>query len=436
MEQKKSDKKIMFSIIGIAILIVCLVGVTYAFFNYTRTGTANVIRTGRVAFAAEQGEEVTLDNLFPISTSGEVTPETPGVGSVTVHVTGDTEYSKGIEYLVKAVNVTNTSGNSSLPISVNISYEASEGQGKTIGTEDNNYYVNRGGNTSVYKVLTTDTIAEGQDLVVGYRAPGQTGIDGNIVVMAYLDAENIAITDTNPDITYYEVNDALTASELAECVSYLSGLNATEAFCNGTGTVSYSGENITFQQALDDGVITDVQKAHLVEENIIHEIYTDGTEDDWVDNRTVFTTEEWNALQSSGVSFQIKVEANEGIWVPGSIAGTGTIVTDDVTNGTVELIQGSIKYSVNLSLETDDISGDPILVVGNGTISRYNSSTSSYDNITNSNEYDTVTVTLQHANCNGGDPITVTNHASGNFKDGMETLDLTFAQCLITNNQP
>lgn len=247
----KTSPQILLSVVGIAILVVGLVGVTYAFFNYTKTGAANNIQTGRMFFDAEQGDEVTLSDLFPISVNGNVTPETPGVGSVTIHVTGDTSYGEGIEYRVKAVNVTSTSGSSSLPISINISYSAN-GTGKTIGTEDSNYFTNRGGSSSVYKVLTTDTITEGGDLVVGYIAPGSTGIDGNIVISAYLDAENIAITDTYPE--------------------------------ESTDTNS-------------DG-------------------YLDGTTSTWVDGRAVFTTEEWNALSSSGVSFQVKVEANEGTWVP------------------------------------------------------------------------------------------------------------------------
>lgn len=37
---EKNNKKVMYSIIGIAILLISLVGVTYSFFNYTRTGTS------------------------------------------------------------------------------------------------------------------------------------------------------------------------------------------------------------------------------------------------------------------------------------------------------------------------------------------------------------------------------------------------------------
>ena len=250
MEQKNKDKVILFSVVGIAMLVIAVVGVTFAFFNYTRTGAANTVGTGRITFLAEQGDTVTLSDLFPIDASGTITSSTPGVGVLSIHVTGDTVYTGGVEYLVKAVNVTDTNG-TALPISINIGYEASTGSGNTIGTNDTNYFANRGGSTSRYKVLSTNTISEGQDLVVGYIAPGSTGIDGNIVIMAYLDARNIAITNTLEEET--DTNN--------------------------------------------DG-------------------YIDGTDSDWVDGRTVLTQEEWNALQTNGVSFQIKVEANEGTWVP------------------------------------------------------------------------------------------------------------------------
>ena len=335
----------LFAMIGVAIFLIGIVGVTYAFFNYTRKGAANTIRTGRIAFAAEQGEEVTLSDLFPISVTGNVTPETPGVGSVVVHVTGDTEYNRGVEYLVKAVNVS-SNGGSSLPISVNISYSAN-GAGKTIGTSDTAYYVNRGGSSSLYKVLTTDTIAEGQELVVGYIAPGETGIDGNITVMAYLDANNIAITDTNPMKTFYELNDNLTAEEEAACEGHtvmstgFTGSETASAFCAGTGT--RGGK--TFQEHLDEDLFTAGQIEDFLEANVIKELYTDGTSDDWVDGRTVLTTEEWNALSSGGVSFQIKVEANEGTWAPTPVP----VVTPTPTPSTVSYVIQCRCYDGNLA---------------------------------------------------------------------------------------
>ena len=44
-----------------------------------------------------------------------------------------------------------------------------------------------------------------------------------------------------------------------------------------------------------------------------------GTTNDWANGRTILTTTEWNNLSSTGISFQVKVEANEGIWVKGSL---------------------------------------------------------------------------------------------------------------------
>ena len=420
--QKRLKKQIMFGIIGIAVLLISIVGVTYAFFNYTRTGSANTIRTGRIAFSSEQDERVTLSDLFPISATGTITPQTPGVGSVTVHVSGDTEYSGGIEYLVKAVNVTGANG-TNLPISVNVSYEAN-GQGKTIGTNDTDYFVNRGGNTSLYKVLSNDTISEGKELVVGYIAPGQTGIDGNIVIMAYLDADNIAITDTYPEETVRSV--ITTNYSSSNCETALTGV---------TGAATYCASASALQDAIDNEDLDETQVGLLVTAGIVEE-YTNGTTSSWVNGREVFTTEEWNSLQSSGVSFQIRVEANEGVWVPKTVEGNATVTATSATAASLSVTQGNIRYTANVSVNNNQLEfGVPAV-----TIEKYNEQTTSYDDITTANntsrEVDTVNITLQNANCNEGNAITVSNHLSGNFTDGLSTLDPTFVQCLITNNQP
>ena len=303
MEEKKQiikNKQQMFIVIGVFCLTLLLGTITYAFFNYTRTGTANTIKTGRIAFNTEEGDTVTLDGLFPITTTGTVTASTPGVGSLQIHVTGDTTYNEGLEYLVKAVNVTGSNG-ASLPISVRIGYEASNN--KSIGTADDSYFTNRGGNSSVYKVLSTNTIEDNGDLVVGYIAPGQTGIDGYITIMAWLDAANIAITDTNPEGLVRSV--IATNYDNSACETVLDGVTNASTYC---ATAS------SLQSAIDNSDLTSEQIALLVNAGIVEE-YTDGTTDAWVNGRTVFTTEEWNAMTANGVSFQVKVEANEGTWV-------------------------------------------------------------------------------------------------------------------------
>ena len=245
--QQSSNKKTMLSIIGVAILVVGLVGITYAFFNYTRTGSVNTVRVGNIYFNTEQGAAINLTNMFPIDTRNGIPNDATKVGSVTIHVTGSTSYDEGVEYEVTAVNVQNAVNNKAVPISIDVSYTAN-GTGKTIGTADVDYYTNRAtATTSIYKVVAGNVITEGEQLVVGYIAPGVTGIDGNIVIKAYLDDRKIAISDT------------------------------------------YDADN----PGTDNN----------------------GTTASWVNGRTVFTTNEWNSLQANGISFQIKVEANEDKWV-------------------------------------------------------------------------------------------------------------------------
>ncbi len=99
------SKKQMLLVITIFTLLLTLGSVTYAFFNYTRTGAANVIKTGRISFITRQTETINLTNLFPIdpTETGIMNDETK-VGTFEIEVEGDTDYVGGIEYLVSAVN--------------------------------------------------------------------------------------------------------------------------------------------------------------------------------------------------------------------------------------------------------------------------------------------------------------------------------------------
>ena len=272
-------KKQMFIMIGAFILTIILGTTTYAFFNYTRTGSANVIKTGRIYFNSEQGTAINLTNMFPIDVSNGIPNDNTKVGTVTLNVTGDTTYDEGIEYLVSAVNVQNSIGSGasakSLPISIDVSVtnNTTNDPATTLGTSDDSYYDNRGGNSSIYKVLANETISNNGELLVGYITKGSTGVDGNIVIKAYLDKAKIAITDT------YDGNET---------------------------------DNM-------------------------------GTTSEWVDGRETFTTQEWNSLQANGVSFQIKVESNEGIWVEDPRPKTATFDVGRVVNTKMKLlVEGDI----------------------------------------------------------------------------------------------
>ena len=251
-EQQNKNKMTQLGIIGILVLIIGLVGITYAFFNYTRTGTTNTIKVGRISFNSNQTETINLTNVFPIASSN-VDSDTTNVDEAVITITGDTTYTEGIEYLLTATDVSNTVGTENNQKTVPISIQVTANNG--LGNADASYFDNRGDDSSIYKVLAEGEIEDGGKLLVGYITNGQVGINGTVTIKAYLDKDKIGISDT---------------------------YDGTESEIKGTTT-------------------------------------------EWVDDRTILTTTEWNTLQTNGVSFKVKVEANEGIWVEEPVAPIPTI---------------------------------------------------------------------------------------------------------------
>ena len=239
------SKKQMYIIIGVFTLVMMLGTVTYAFFNYTRTGNSNNIRVGRISFVSKNEETITLSNIFPIDPSESgIMEDTTKVGTYSIEIKGDTDYVDGIEYLVSVVDSNITTGSKIVPISLNIS-------ATNLGTPSADYFTEREEkNATIYKQLVGDTLPGDGQILVGYIKPNTTsgtaeGVDGSITIKAYLDTNKIKISDTY------------------------------------------------------DGTESDNM----------------GTTNEWANGKTVLTTNEWNALQQNGLSFKVKVEANEGIWV-------------------------------------------------------------------------------------------------------------------------
>ena len=244
------SKKQSLIVIGVFTLVLALVTTTYAFFNYTRTGTGNTIRVGRISFVSKNEETISLNNLFPIdpSNTSDLNDNTK-VGTYSIDIKGDTDYVDGIEYLVSAVDANiYTSQGQIVPISLDVTVT-------DLGDPSTNYFtVRESTNASIYKKLVGDTLVGDQMLLVGYIKPNPTsgtaeGVNGKLTIKAYLDKNKILISDT------------------------------------------YDGSE---------------------SDNM-------GTPNSMAQGKTILTTTEWNSLQSSGVSFKVKVEANEGIWVNGSL---------------------------------------------------------------------------------------------------------------------
>ena len=284
------SKKQMYLVIGAFALVMLLGTVTYAFFNYTRTGAANTVSVGRISFVTRQTKTISLTNLFPIDpTDTEAMADDTKVGTVEIEIEGDTDYVDGVEYLVSSENThITTSSGKVVPISLDVEIT-------NLGTSSNNYFTAREDkNATIYKKIVGNELVGDQMLLVGYIKPNTTsgtaeGIqNGKLTIKAYLDENKILISDTY------------------------------------------------------DGTESDNM----------------GTPNSMARGKTVLTTDEWNSFASSGISFQIKVEANEGIWVKGSLEEmmktenlnptTNRPIMDNVASEFVSASTG-VDFSVNSS---------------------------------------------------------------------------------------
>ena len=72
------------------LLIIATIGVTYTFFNYTRTGSINNLGTGRIYFYSDQDGSLNITNVFP-QKSSEVNLN--NLDSVSVTIEGNPEYT-------------------------------------------------------------------------------------------------------------------------------------------------------------------------------------------------------------------------------------------------------------------------------------------------------------------------------------------------------
>ena len=105
---ENNSKQAVLSIVGIAILVIAVVGVSFAFFTYSKEGTTNnVITTGQISFAYNEVNNITLTNQFPKTpTEGKqndtfefnvtgTLPSTSGAVNYTVTaIAGNTEADK------------------------------------------------------------------------------------------------------------------------------------------------------------------------------------------------------------------------------------------------------------------------------------------------------------------------------------------------------
>ena len=192
------SKKQMFAVIAVFTLLLFVGGTTYAFFNYTRTGAQNTVRTGTINFNSSQtNNTVSITNLFPISATDINNPSYENnIGKVEITVTGDTTYSGGIEYKLSIVNpvVTATANNETvtLPLSFVVTTESiTTGEAPNqvttnLGTLRNDYFgsaTRSSATTPIYSILagSSPEQVEEKDIFAGF-IPANTSVNGKVVI--------------------------------------------------------------------------------------------------------------------------------------------------------------------------------------------------------------------------------------------------------------
>ena len=167
MEKKSSSKQVLLSVLAVAILVVAVVGVSFAFFTYSKQGeTVNTITTGTLVFSYnEPANGILLEDAVPMSDEDAKTTLTSGRNVFDFTVTSTINGNATINYEITAKESTNQSD---------------------IGTLESKYVkvsldkVAGGSETSVkaatyYDDLTAGTIATGDKLLGTGSATNSSG---------------------------------------------------------------------------------------------------------------------------------------------------------------------------------------------------------------------------------------------------------------------
>lgn len=186
MSNSNSSKQILLSVIGVAILVIAVVGVSFAFFNYNRVGNKNTLKTGTITFNTTN-TTIDMSNVFPVSKS-DILVDTENVGTGYVNISGSTSYNKGIDFTVTVEEVSESigSGVGKLPLSI-VVIPTDLDNVTLLGSDE--------GKITINSYEDGNTISSGKVLASG-RIPANTDINGVLTVKAYIDADNIIISDT------------------------------------------------------------------------------------------------------------------------------------------------------------------------------------------------------------------------------------------------
>lgn len=194
--KKNNELKILISVL-VLIILVTILGSTYAFFNYTRTGSTNTVSTGHISFNFNDGSDLTLGNAFP-ATSSDVN----NVLSKTFTITAHTTLDAGIHYNVYVVYGDAVTGKTRFRDDIMTFQYVPPADGNGFTTLTNNY-----------SSPASLTFVSGKALIASGLVRNTTASTTKTFTLnAWIDSDKMNISSTTKRATLAEGNPSLAVS--------------------------------------------------------------------------------------------------------------------------------------------------------------------------------------------------------------------------------
>ena len=191
--KNNNELKILIIVLVLIILGVVL-GSTYAFFNYTKTGSDNTLQTGHISFSYADGNAITLGNSFPATTN-----DVDNVLSKTFTITAHTILDVGIRYRVYVLYGDEVTGKNRFLDSVMSFQYIPPANGNGFSTTLNNY-------TNPASL----TFSNGKALIATGLVQNTTDLTSKTFTLnMWIDSTKMSISSTTKRATNQEGNPSL-----------------------------------------------------------------------------------------------------------------------------------------------------------------------------------------------------------------------------------
>jgi surface protein len=289
--------------------IVAVVGASYAFFNFTRTGEVNLLSTGTISFTSNY-EGVELGNVFPISID-DVDTDDVNVATIELSINGYTDYEKGLYYKVTAQDVHST---------IHSTYENWD------YTILNIVPSSTGLDNVMLKEYTWAADIEDDSVLAYGKIEPNTQVNGKITFKVFLCTEYLAISDT---INYDEnTQEFVPTDEYGTTEEWIEGPEGWRVYMTTEEWNNLATNPLSFKIKVE----TIDSKAYMNKfpevitnrKSSIHEIYFEKMSDDEINTR-------YNAATYKADASMLK-DGSVKAWIEGDkvyVASSDTIYLYD-----------------------------------------------------------------------------------------------------------